>query len=223
MGLTLRQAALVAGIAYLLMPVAFAEFYVFPKLIVHENIEQTVRNIASHQALFFVGILCHFITLILDIIIAWALYVLLAPVNRALSLLAAWLRLVYASFYLAGLHSLVTVLYLVQTPYNQMLFGDQQLHAQVQLLIGSFRNSINLALFGLDLLLLGYLVYKSGYIPRILGAVLALVGLGWMLYVLVPYVYPDAPLGFVPLMGAGELLFPLWLVIRGWKIQDPRA
>lgn len=205
------------------MPVTFAYFYIFPKLIVHENIGQTVRNITAHQTLFFVGILCHFITLILDIIIAWALYVLLAPVNRALSLLAAWLRLVYAAFYLAGLQALVTVLYLVQTPYTQTLLGDQQMHAQVQLLMGSFNNSINLALFGLHLLLIGYLICKSGYIPRILGVILAVVGLGWVLYTLVPYAYPDAPLGFIPFVGFGELLLPLWLVIRGWKIQEPAS
>lgn len=223
LGLTLRQAALIAGIAYLLMPVAFAEFYVFPKLIVPQNIGQTVQNIAAHQQLFFIGVLCHFITLILDVIIAWSLYVLLAPVNQALSLLAAWLRLLYATFYLASLHELITVLYLINTPHNGMLFGDQQLHAQVQLLIGSFQHSINLAVFGLDLLLVGYLVYKSGYIPMVLGLVLALVGTGWVLYTLVPNLFPGVRLDFIPLVGTGELLFPLWLVTRGWKIRDPQA
>lgn len=223
LGLTMHQAALTAGIAYLLMPVGFAEFYVFPKLLVPENIEQTVRNIVSHQQLFFVGILCHFITLLLDVVIAWALYVLLAPVNRALSLLAAWLRLVYAVVYFVGLQALITVLYLVSTPYNQTVFGDRQLYAQVQVLIGSFHHSINLSVFGLHLLLLGYLVYRSGYIPKILGLVLALVGASWMAYTLVPYVFPGASLGFLPFMGIGELLFPLWLVIWGWRIQVPQA
>lgn len=223
LGLTLRQAAVTAGIAYLLMPVAFAEFYVFPKLVVPQNVDLTIRNITAHQQLFFVGVLCHFMTLILDVIIAWSLYVLLAPVNQALSLLAGWFRLLYATFYLAGLQAFLTVLYLIRTPYNRTLFGDQQLHAQVQLLIGSFRHSINLAVFGLDLLLLGYLVYKSGYIPRVLGVVLAVVGASWVLYTLVPYLFPDARLDFILPVTFGELLFPLWLVTRGWKISDPQA
>src|SRR5690348_4925262 len=108
-GLSLRQAAVVAGIAYLLMPVTFAEFYAFPKLLVAGDIGQTVQNISAHGTLFFVAILCHFITLTLDIVIAWALYVLLAPVNRALSLLTAWFRLVYTVIALSGLMNLVTV------------------------------------------------------------------------------------------------------------------
>ena len=223
LGLTLRQAALTAGIAYLLMPVAFAEFYIFPKLMVPQHVEQTIQNIAAHQQLFFVGVLSHFMTLILDVIIAWSLYVLLAPVNQALSLLAAWLRLLYVSFYLAGLQALLTVLYLIRTTYNRTLFGDQQLHAQVQLLIGSFRHSINLAVFGLDLLLLGYLVYKSGYIPRVLGVVLAVVGASWVLYTLVPYLLPEVRLDFILPVTFGELLFPLWLVTRGWRIREPEA
>ncbi len=84
-GLSLRQAAVIAGVCYFLMPVAFAEFNIFPKLIISGDIVRTAQNISSHSSLFFIGILCHFITLVLDVIIAWALYVLLAPVNQALS------------------------------------------------------------------------------------------------------------------------------------------
>ena len=112
-GLSLRQAAVVAGISYFLMPVAFADFYIFPKLIVSGDIAHTVQNVASHEKLFFVGIVCHFITLVLDVIIAWALYALLAPVNQALSLLTAFFRLVYAANYLAGLSTLITALHII--------------------------------------------------------------------------------------------------------------
>ena len=224
-GLTLRQAALIAGFSYLLMPVTFAEFYVFPKLLVPGNIEQTAQNIAAHGRLFFVAILCHFITLTLDVIIAWALYALLAPVNRSLSLLTACFRLVYTAVALSGLLNLVTVFRLLHTPDYLTLFGAQQLHAQVKLLLSSFRYdfSMGLVIFGIHLALLGYLIFKSSYIPRILGILLSLLGIGWIIYCLGPYLYPTAPLGFIPLAGFGELLFPLWLVIRGWKIPEPLA
>lgn len=222
-GLSLRQAAVVAGIAYLLMPVTFAEFYVFPKLLVPGDIGQTVQNISAHGTLFFVAILCHFITLILDVVIAWALYVLLAPVNRVLSLLTAWFRLVYAVMAFDGLRNLVAVWRLVTTPDYLKAFGDQQFHAQVQFLLNSFRQgfSLSLVIFGIHLALLGYLIFQSGYIPKILGILLAIDGLGWIVYCLRPYLYPDAPLGFIPIFGFAELIFPLWLVIRGWKIRAP--
>jgi hypothetical protein len=93
-GLTLRQAALVAGVAYVLNPVSFAEFSIYPKLVAANNAAQTVQNISAHLSLFAAAILCYIISFIGDVILAWALYVLLAPVNRALSLLASWCQLV---------------------------------------------------------------------------------------------------------------------------------
>src|SRR5215469_1886675 len=123
-GLNLRQAAMTAGIAYFLMPVSFAYLYVFPKMIVAGDAAQTVHNISAHRELFFVGVLCHFVTAILDVIIAWALYVLLAPVNRALALFAAWLRIAYAAVYLAGVDKLLAVLHVVGTQDYRTLLGD---------------------------------------------------------------------------------------------------
>jgi len=225
-GLTLRQAALIAGFSYLLMPVTFAEFYVFPKLFVPGNIEQTAQNITAHGRLFFLAILCHFVTLILDVVIAWALYVLLAPANRALSLLTAWFRLIYTAVALFGLLNLVTVFRLLHTPDYITLFGAQQFHAQTKLLLNSFRYDFSMALiiFGIHLALLGYLIYKSPYIPSLLGILLSLLGIGWIVYCLSPYLYPTAPLlTYIPLAGFGELLFPLWLVIRGWTLRDQPA
>jgi Domain of unknown function (DUF4386) len=89
----LRQAALIAGFGYLLGSVTYAEFSIHSKLVNLGNIEQTVRNIGAHSGLFAVAILCYLIEFIEDVVIAWALYILLAPVNRAVFLLAAWFRL----------------------------------------------------------------------------------------------------------------------------------
>jgi len=222
-GLVLRQAALIAGVAYLLMPVAYAEFHVFPTLLIPGHIEQTVENIATHRTLFIVGMLCHMVTLILDLLIAWALYVLLVPVNKALSLLGAWFRVVYTVIALVSLFKLVTVFRLLTVPYFQTLFGDQQLHAQVQLLLGSVRYewAMSLVIFGIHLDLVGYLIFRSRYIPKVLGILLIVIGVGWVIYPLKPYLYPRAQIDFIPWAGFAELIFPLWLLIRGWKIQEP--
>ncbi len=80
-GLTLRQAPLIAGFGYLLGPVTYAEFSIYPRLVVAGNIEQTLRNIAAHQGLFSAAILCYLIEFVEDIVIAWALYYLLLPVT----------------------------------------------------------------------------------------------------------------------------------------------
>src|SRR5271170_6639106 len=167
-GLTLRQAALTAGFAYLLNPVSYAESSIYPKLVIPGNIEQTVQNIAAHQGLFVAAILCYLISFIGDVVIAWALYFLLAPVNRAVSLLMAWFQLVYAAMALYATLNLTTVFHLLTTPDFLTAFGAGPLHAQVQLLLHSFRYdwSFALLIFGIHLVLLGYLIYRSGYIPR---------------------------------------------------------
>lgn len=227
---TLRQAALIAGVSYLLMPVSFAEFYLYPKLVIRGDIARTAENISTHGNMFAAAILCYLITLILDIIIAWALYILAAPVNRAVSLLAAWLRLVYTAIALAALSNLFTVYRLLHSPDYLTAFGLQPLHAQVMLLLNSYRYEWNMGLiiFGLHLGLVGYLCYRSWYIPKLIGVLLALDGLGWVIHPLRPYLYPDSHIGsvfvqFFPFFGFTELILPLWLVTRGWMIKEPQS
>ena len=222
-GVTLRQAALIAGFGYLLMPVVYAEFSIYPKLVIPGNIEQTVHNLVAHERLFAVAILCYLVTFIEDVVIAWALYILLVPVNRAVSLLTAWFRLVYTAMALFALLHLVRVYRLVTTPDYLTLFGSGPLHAQVQLLLNSFRYdwSLSLVIFGIHLALLGYLIFRSTYIPKLLGILLMIDGLGWVITSLRPYLYPNAHLGFLFIVSFVELFLPLWLLIRGWKIQEP--
>lgn len=223
-GLTLRQAALIAGLGYV-MPVSYAEFSIWPRLVIPGHIEQTVANISAHPRLFAAAILCYLITYIEDVVIAWALYVLLAPVNRALSLLTAWFRLVYVAIVLFALLNLVTVYRVLTTPDYMTLFGSGPLQAQVQLLLRSFRydSSMGLVIFGIHLALLGYLIFRSGYIPRIIGVLLLYDGLGWVAFGLQPYFYPSVSFGVFFKTSFVELLLPLWLLIRGWKIQEPAA
>jgi hypothetical protein len=221
-GMTLRQAALVAGFAYLLNPVSYAEFTVFPKLVIAGNIEQTAQNIAAHGELFLVAIFCYFLSFLGDVIIAWSLYVLLAPVNRSLSLLMAWFQLVYAAIAFVGVVNLMGVYHLLTETNYLTAFGPGPLHAQVMLSLHSFRYTWQMALvlFGIHLVLLGYLIFRSGYIPRILGILLIINGLGWVIDSLGPYLLPHANLGFTFVTFFAELFFMLWLLIRGWKIKE---
>jgi hypothetical protein len=220
-GLTLRQAALIAGFGYLLGPVTYAEFSIYPRLVVAGNIEQTLRNIAAHRGLFSAAILCYLIEFVEDIVIAWALYYLLVPVNRAFSLLAAWFRLMYTAIAFFGMLKLVAVFDLVTSPEYVTAFGVGPLQAQVRFYLGTFRDdwSIGLVLFGIHLLLLGILIYRSGYIPRLLGILVVIDGCGWVINSLQPYLSPLAHLRYLFLTFFGEVFLMLWLLVRGWRIQ----
>ncbi len=222
------QAALVAGFGILIMAFAapFAEFIVYPKLVIPGNIEATVQNIVANRGLFLAGMFAYLATLICDVLVAWALYVLLVPVNRSLSLLTAWFRLVYTVIAIFALTKFAAVFRILNAPDYLTIVGSDQLHAQAKLLISSFGYEWDFAFFffSIHLVLLGYLVYRSGYIPRILGAVLVINGLGYLIdYGLRPYLFRKADLGFLIITYFGELIFMLWLLIRGWKTPEQAA
>jgi Domain of unknown function (DUF4386) len=222
-GLTLRQAALIAGFGYLLNPVSYAEFTIYPKLVIPGHIEQTIANITTAPGLFAAAFFCYLINFIGDIVIAWALYYLLAPVNQAVSLLAALFRLMYTAVALAASFNLLAIYRMLTTPEYLTLFGVGPRNAQIALLLHSFRYdwSMSLVIFGLHLVLIGALIYRSGYIPKLLGIVLVINGLGWIVNGPQPYLYPNAKLDFIFVTFLGELIFMLWLLIMGWRIREP--
>jgi hypothetical protein len=111
---------------------------------------------------------------------------------------------------------------MLTTPEYLNLFGRPSLNAQVALLLHSFRYDWNMGLtiFGLHLCLVGGLIYRSSYIPKIIGVLLVINGLGWIVSRLQPYLYPNAHLGFVFITYFGEVVFLLWLLIMGWRIAE---
>lgn len=222
--MTLRQAALVAGFAMLLMMFApFAEFYVYPKLVVAGDIVQTLENITANRGLFVAGLIAYLIVFICDIVVAWALYLLFIPVHRALALLTAWFRVVYTVIAFVALFRLATVHRLIDVPEQELALGIGQLQSQVDLLLRSFRVEwgISLVLFGIHLLLLGWLAFRAAYVPTFIGVLLAIAGAGWVIYCLGPYLLPGVDLGLLMITFFGELVFMLWLLIRGWSLREP--
>ena len=225
-GVSLRTAALVAGFAYLLSPVTYAEFTIMPKLVIAGHIDQTVRNITSHSNLFSIAIVCYLATFLEDIVIAWGLYLLLAPVNRAVSLLAAWFRILYTAVAFSGLLNLVNVHGMLTNPEYRNLFGSGALRAQIDFLLHSFRLawSFSLIIFGIHLILVGCLFFQSRYMPaiysRILGVIIIVDGLGWVLDNSQPYLYPKVNTDFLSITFLGEIVLMLWLLIWGWRIRE---
>jgi hypothetical protein len=221
---SLGTAAVIAGLGLLIMAIAapFAELYVYPQLVNPENAAETVQNILANKTLFHSAIVGYLIAFLCDVVVAWALYVLLKPVDDNLSLLTAWFRLVYTVIALVSLLNLVTVSGLLSASDPLAGAQSEQLQSEVMFSLTTFRSHwyFGLLFFGIHLGLLGYLVFRSNYIPKILGALLIIAGLGYLLSNLKPFLFPDIHLDFAEYTFYGELIFMLWLLIRGWRIKE---
>lgn len=222
--ISLRSAAMIAGLSLLIMAIAapFAELYVLPKLIVSGNAEETTKNILMNPALFRAGVFGYLIAFTCDILVAWALYILLEPVNASLSQLTAWLRLVYTVIALFALTNLVSILRLLNTPDPLISFESDQFYSEVNLSLRAFKNvwGFGILFFGLHLGLLGYLVFRSNYIPKILGVLLIISGSGYLINGLKPFLFPKSSIDFAMYTFYGEVIFMLWLIIRGSRIIE---
>jgi uncharacterized protein DUF4386 len=214
-----RLVALIAGLGLLVMAVLapFALFGVIDKLMVPGDAGATVNNLLASQGLFRIGIAAFLVVIMLDVVVAWALYVLLRPVNRTLALLTAWLRLVFAAVFAYALVNLLDVAQLLGGGAGQPALQGQQVQAQVMASIAAFHNGwtgIALAIFGLHLFGLGVLLFRSAHFPRFLGVLVVIAGAGYLFdsfgMILVPhYAWTIGTFTFI-----GEALLILWLFWR---------
>jgi len=216
-GSQLRHAAIITVIGYVMgWGVPFASFSILPKLFIADDAVKTSQNILANQGLFVAAIFAFLINFIGDVVAAWGLYLFLRPVNASVSMFVAWLRVVFATVGLAAVLNLVTAYRLLTRPAALTALGQTQINAQVHVAIGSFNSqfAFSLILFGVYLIMLGWLVYRSGYVPKWLGIVLAINGAGWSIMEAGPYLLPGIDLGFFFVATFGELILLVWLI--GW-------
>ena len=211
---TQRNVALAAAVSLLFMALLapFAQFGVLAILVVPSDATATTNNIAASIGLFGAAIAAFSVVAILDVVVAWGMYVLLRPVNERAALVVAWLRVVYAAVFAYALLNLLDVAQLLNGASAATLQSDQ-LHTQAAASVTAFRDGWDLALtiFGLHLIGLGGLLYRSADFPRFLGALVILAGTGYLAdsfgRILVPgYTVTISTFTFV-----GEALLIVWL------------
>ena len=225
--------ARIAGLGYLIIIAAgiFAEFFIRSSLIVVGDATATATNIAASEPLFRAGIASDLIMLVCDVLVALALYVVLKPVNKSLSLLAAFFRLVHAAVYGVNLLNLVVVALLAGGAGYLAALQPDQSNALAMLFINAHKYgyAIGLVFFGFHCMVLGYLVFKSGFLPRILGILLLIASIGYLVdsfaNVLLPnYADYEPVLTFVVFVPAfvAELSLCLWLLLKGVNVPRMR-
>ncbi len=219
-----------AGLLYVLISIVgfFAMGYVPNKLIVHGDAAATANNIATHEMLFRLGIAGELIGQAGFIFVAWALYHLFKGVNqRHASLMVI---LIVVSIPIAFLNELnsFAALVLVHGADFLAVFDKPQRDALAMLFLNLHgRGFVVCEIFwGLWLLPLALLIYKSRFMPRFLGVWLALAGFAWVILsitsTLLPQ-YQDRVNSYLQPAIIGEIVFMLWLLIKGTQPQMPDA
>lgn len=217
-GISLRTAALITGLTLFVPTAPFAEFYVFKKLIVYNNAAQTTQNLLAHSRLFMLGIMAIFFTYLKDVLLAWTLYIFLRPVNPLLSLLAGWFRIVYTMLAMVALLNFLYAYLLVNSPALPV----SGISEQVGQWVNARRWAMYLAyiIFGIYLVMIGTLMYKAPYIPKLLGILMIAAGISWMIISLRPFFFKSADLSWMMIFSVGELFFPIWLLVKGRWIKE---
>jgi Domain of unknown function (DUF4386) len=218
-----RTSRLAGGLYLAMMPFSFfGILYVPSVLVVPGDAAATARNIMGSEWLFRSGIVSHLVGQLIFVLLVLTLYQLLRPVNKDYSVLMVTLALLGVPIALVNEVNHFAVLMLLSgTDYLEPLTRGQ-IEAQAMLFLDLRRSGLVVAqvFWGLWLLPLGYLVFRSGFLPRLLGVLLIVAGVGYVVDVVVAVLLPNIDSTISQFTFVGELLFPLWLVFKAVNVDQ---
>ncbi len=226
-----RFEARITGAFYLLTILTgiFAQGFVSGSLVVEGDAAATATNILTHRGLFQLGFAVYLIEMACQIVITALFYDLLKPAGRSVSLLAAFLGFAGCVIKTFSRLFFIAPLFILGGAHYLSVFSTEQLQALALLFlkVNDHGAAIALVFFGFYALLTGYLIVRSTFLPRILGVLSILGGLGWMSFLYQPLGYRLFPyLAALGILGAASLI--LWLLVFGvneqrWKEQASAA
>ena len=225
---TVRRAALIAGVGYVVLFALglFANFFVREELVVAGDAAATAANITGSLGLFRLGLVAFLVIFLVDVVVAWALYVVFRGFDRDLSLLTAWFRIVYTVFLGVAIVFFFQALQLLSGAAFLAPIDPAALEAQALVAIDAFNSTwlIGLAGFGIHVLLLGVLVIRSGAASRLLGLVLLAAGTAYVADTVAHALlanYRDYETLFLAVVAVPAVVaegwFGLWLLTRAGK------
>jgi hypothetical protein len=228
--MTQAKAARLAGFLWVLTMITsmVATLYGFSRHVVAGDVAKTAANIMANETSFRAGIAIFLFTSLGVIVLIWAFYILLRPVNRELALIALLFRLAECVILcIMPIQQLVTLKYLSNATYLKV-FEPDQLYALANLSMSTYGSGVYVGFvcLGLGSIVFAYLFLKSGYVPKAFAwlGIFASVLLALGSFAVI--VFPDIrwlvyPYGMVP-MFLYEVGFGFWLWIKGVKIDEPK-
>jgi hypothetical protein len=222
-----RKTARMAGFFYLMFIISFIlASYLRSRIIVFGDVATTANNIISSQGVLRLGFMSELFSALFFVLAAWALYVLLKPVNRNLALLLVLLNLGGVAIECINALNLFSALQFLSGASYLSVFQTGQLQALAMSFLNSYTNGfmITQLFFSTWLFPLGYLVYKSRFLPRPLGILLILDFFGILSWFLQFFLLPDYGILSYPGLAisfVAEFSISLWLLIKGVKEPEP--
>ena len=220
--------ARIAGVLFLLTILAggFGEYYVPSKLIVSTDAAATAKNIFASDSLFRLGFLAYLVEALCDTGLTLVLYVLLRPVSRNLALLAVLFRLMSTALFAVAEMFYFAPSLILGGANSLKTFSSDQLSSLALLSFNlyGYGAGIFMVFYGIASILFGYLMFRSGYLPRFVGALLAVGGVGFVIKNIAVVLAPayDAS-GFLLPMMIAVLAMTLWFLIRGVDVPKWEA
>ena len=178
----------------------------------------------ASEGLFRLGMVSDSIVFLIEIVLTALLYVLLKPVSKTLSVIAAFSRLAMTVIQGINLLNHFFVLLLLGGAGYLTVFAPNQLHALVLMFLNAHADVVLIwgLFFSLHLLVFGYLVYKSGYIPKIIGVLLVVASLPYLIQGFGNILFPQYKEVFtsIAFLSSIEIALPLWLLIKGVNVEE---
>jgi hypothetical protein len=223
--------ARIGGVLYLIIIVVglFGEAFVRGRIVVSGDATATAANLRSLESLWRFGVAAEFVLLMCAVALTLILYVLLRPVSRNLALLAVFFNLVTIAVEAVAALNLVAALFPLGNAGYLAVLAPEQLDVMATLAIKSHSYGFGVALifFGCECLTLGYLIFRSGYLPKAIGALMQVAGLCYLTNSFALLLAPAIanrmfPAILVPAF-IGEASLCLWLIVKGvnvakWKL-----
>lgn len=221
---SVQRTARFAGILYLILAVCggFAEFFVRQRLIVPGNAAETYSNIVAAESIFRLGFVSELVGQVVFVVLVLALYRLLKPVNKNQAALMVIFVIVAVTITCLNMLNQFAALMLINGGDYVAAFDAGQRESLVLLFLNLHKAGYMIAqvFFGLWLLPLGYLVYKSGFLPRIVGILLMVACVGYLVDVLTFSLFPSFDLVLSEFTFIGELLLLFWLLVKGVNAEQ---
>ena len=199
-----------------------AELLVRGDMIVPGDAATTFSNMMASESLFRLSLVSDLVRQTLLMLLPLALYKLLKPVNKNIAALMVTFGLITVSIGMLNMLNHIAALLLSSGADYLTAFEADQLHALVMFFLDLYKYGGFISQFlVLWLLFYGYLVFKSGFLPKILGIFLMIASLGHPIYAVSSFLFPNANVMIFGLIAVlGEFLLALWLLIKGVNVEE---